>query len=421
MKRVIFLLLTIVILTVDAGAFDLPEELEDALPETAEVFMKHADLSGVDGFVQSLGGMAGQVGAQLSGIVRQRMKGAASILLVVILCGLTEGILAGTGNKQSFFSLAGALTISLLTARSLDQLIGLGADTIRELTLFSKTLLPTMAAATATSGALVTATVQQAMTLFLVDVLLNLISTCLLPLVYLYIGVLTASCCLQDGRIGLVAETLRKGLVWVLTTVLIGFTVYLSMVHIVSGAADGSKVRLAKSAISGMVPVVGKVVADAAETVLDSVTADYRTLFEEKKQIMPPTLFPGVVEMLDTLHGMGITCTIATARHTDSCYEILENLGIRDRFSYILCGESTKNLKPHPEAVLKTLADLHFAPEEAMVIGDMPMDILMGKGAAAYACGVTYGNADRDTLLAAGADFVIDDIAALAGVIRGEA
>jgi stage III sporulation protein AE len=268
MKRVIFLLLTIVILTVDAGAFDLPEELEDALPETAEVFMKHADLSGVDGFVQSLGGMAGQVGAQLSGIVRQRMKGAASILLVVILCGLTEGILAGTGNKQSFFSMAGALTISLLTARSLDQLIGLGADTIRELTLFSKTLLPTMAAATATSGALVTATVQQAMTLFLVDVLLNLISTCLLPLVYLYIGVLTASCCLQDGRIGLVAETLRKGLVWVLTTVLIGFTVYLSMVHIVSGAADGSKVRLAKSAISGMVPVVGKVVADAAETVL---------------------------------------------------------------------------------------------------------------------------------------------------------
>lgn len=160
---------------------------------------------------------------------------------------------------------------------------------------------------------------------------------------------------------------------------------------------------------------------DAAEAVLDSVTADYRALFEEKKQIMPPTLFPGVVEMLDTLHGMGITCTIATARHTDSCYEILGNLGIRDRFSYILCGESTQNLKPHPEAVLKTLADLHFAPEEAMVIGDMPMDMLMGKGADAYACGVTYGNADRETLLAAGADFVIDHIAALAGVIRGEA
>ena len=268
MKQILFLLLATAVLTVGAGAFGLPEELEDALPEAAESFMEDADLSGTDGFLRSLGSLAGQAGEQLNSIVRQRIKGAASMLLVVVLCGLTEGILAGNGSKQSFFSMAGSLTVSLLTAGSLDQLIGLGADTIRELTLFSKALLPTLAAATATSGALMTATVQQVTTVFLVDVLLNLISTCLLPLVYLYIGALTASCCLQDGRIGLVAETLRKGLVWVLTVVLIGFTVYLSMVHIISGAADGTKVRLAKSAISGVVPVVGKVVADAAETVL---------------------------------------------------------------------------------------------------------------------------------------------------------
>ena len=268
MKRILLLFLSIVALTVGAGALGLPEELESALPKTAEVFMEDIDISGVDGFLKSLGRMAGQVGAQLNSIVRQRIKGAASMLLVVILCGLAEGVLVGTGSRQSFFPMAGALTISMLTAGSLDQLIGLGADTIRELTLFSKALLPALAATTATSGALVTATVQQVTTIFLVDVLLNLISTWLLPLVYLYIGALTASCCLQDGRIGLVAETLRKGLVWVLTMVLIGFTVYLSMVHIVSGAADGTKVRLAKSAISGMVPVVGKIVADAAETVL---------------------------------------------------------------------------------------------------------------------------------------------------------
>ena len=55
-----------------------------------------------------------------------------------------------------------------------------------------------------------------------------------------------------------------------------------------------------------------------------------------------------------------------------------------------------------------------------MVIGDMPMDILMGKNAGAYTTGVTYGNAKRDILEAAGADFVIDRIGDLLPII-GEA
>ena len=39
----------------------------------------------------------------------------------------------------------------------------------------------------------------------------------------------------------------------------------------------------------------------------------------------------------------------------------------------------------------------------------MPVDILMGKGAGAHTCGVTYGNASREDLAAAGADRIIDD------------
>lgn len=149
------------------------------------------------------------------------------------------------------------------------------------------------------------------------------------------------------------------------------------------------------------------------ENLLENCVATYRRLFEEMKQTMPPTLFPGVAETLEKLAARGITCTIATARNQVSCHEMLEGLGIKQHFSYILCGESTQHLKPHPEAVLKTMAELGFAPEETLVVGDMPMDILMGKGAEAYACGVTYGNADREMLLKNGADFVIDAIGEL--------
>ena len=269
MKRLILILLAAVLLSAHAKAAELPEELTEALPDAVEELLRGTDFSGTDGFLQGIGRIAERVKEQFGDILRQRTRGVAAVLLVVVLCGAAEGFCRGDGKSGlAFLPMAGALSIALLTAGSLDTLIGLGAETIRNLTLFSKVLLPTLAAATATSGAIVTATVQQVTTVFLVDVLLNLMHNVLLPAVYLYIGTLTASCCMQDSRLGMVAEAIRKALTWTLTAGVMGFTVYLSMVKIVSGAADGTQVKLAKTAISGVVPVVGKIIAAAAETVL---------------------------------------------------------------------------------------------------------------------------------------------------------
>ena len=123
-------------------------------------------------------------------------------------------------------------------------------------------------AATAASGAVTTATVQQVSTVFFVDLLLRLIRQLLLPLVYLYIGLLTAAACLPENRLGAIAEALKKLVTWVLTTALLVFTIYLSIVRIISGSADSATVKVAKAAISGVVPVVGGIIADASETVL---------------------------------------------------------------------------------------------------------------------------------------------------------
>ena len=102
--------------------------------------------------------------------------------------------------------------------------------------------------------------------------------------------------------------------------------------------------------------------------------------------------------------------TIATARNRKSLIEFLTKWGVKDRFQYILCGEDTKRLKPFPDPVLQTLQKLDLQPQNALVIGDMPVDIEMGKSAGAFTCGVTYGNSDREGLQNAGADFVVDSL-----------
>lgn len=268
MKHWICLMVLLLALTVDARAAELPEDLTDALPEAAEDVLEIGDLSGPGGFSQGLAGIAERLVGEVKAVLRQRLRGAASILLVAVACGAVDGFAQGTGKGTAFLPMAGALAVTLLTAGSLEDLIGLGAETIGELNVFSKALLPTLAAATAASGAVTTATFQQVTTVFLADLLMELIDGLLIHLVYLYIGALAAGACLPENRLGAIAEALKKIVTWMLTSSLLLFTVYLSTVRVIAGAADGASVKVAKAAISGAVPVVGGIIAEAAETVL---------------------------------------------------------------------------------------------------------------------------------------------------------
>ena len=95
----------------------------------------------------------------------------------------------------------------------------------------------------------------------------------LLPLLSLYIGAAAAGAMLGDARLDAAARGLQKGITWALTGLLTAFTLYLSVAGIVAGSADAAAVRLTKRAISTAVPVVGNVIAGAAETVLAGAAA----------------------------------------------------------------------------------------------------------------------------------------------------
>ncbi len=156
---------------------------------------------------------------------------------------------------------------------------------------------------------------------------------------------------------------------------------------------------------------------DLSDEMLDLCVQNYRKYFEEIIKTEPPTLFAGVVDMLNKLKENGIVCTIATSRNGKSVREFLDQMKIANYFSYVLAAEDTTLLKPNAEPVIKTLHDLGYDKEQTLVVGDMPFDILMGKNAGVYTCGVTYGNSDRDGLLEAGADFVIDGMGELMDIL----
>jgi len=141
--------------------------------------------------------------------------------------------------------------------------------------------------------------------------------------------------------------------------------------------------------------------------------ATYRAIFEKNRKIMIPNLFPHVKETLVTLHERGYVLTVASSRLSASLKGFLQDMGIAPYISYVLGADSVDKAKPDPEPVLKTLREMGYTANDTLVVGDMPVDILMGSRAGALTCAVTYGNASRSALAASGATYIIDDFSEL--------
>ncbi|MCC8071079.1 MAG: HAD family hydrolase [Bacteroidales bacterium] len=134
----------------------------------------------------------------------------------------------------------------------------------------------------------------------------------------------------------------------------------------------------------------------------------YRRIFAEHNQPGRAVPFPGVVETIEALAASGYNLAIATSRSHWSLQEFVEQMGWQGVMKQLVGGDDVSRGKPAPDAALKILSEQGWKAEETMMVGDMTYDILMGKAAGLWTCGVTYGNGSRRELEEAGADWVID-------------
>ncbi|MBR1926935.1 MAG: HAD-IA family hydrolase [Bacteroidales bacterium] len=151
----------------------------------------------------------------------------------------------------------------------------------------------------------------------------------------------------------------------------------------------------------------------------DECAVTYRDIFEINRKKLVPRLFPQVRETLAKLWERGYVLTVASSRLSASLNGFLKDMEIDGYISYVLGADNVAKAKPDPEPVLKTMSELGFSPGETLVVGDMPVDIIMGRSAGALTCGVTYGNSCREDLLLSGAGSVIDsfsDLLEIAGI-----
>lgn len=130
-------------------------------------------------------------------------------------------------------------------------------------------------------------------------------------------------------------------------------------------------------------------------------------------------VYDGVKEMLAAVrHSNGVARGLAVLSNkpVGPSRKIVEALGLGEFFVQVYGGNSFVTKKPDPLGARTILQETGAHPEETLIVGDSSVDIVTGRNAGLWTCGVTYGFAPH-TLCEAPADVVVESPRELAEVL----
>lgn len=260
MRRLLILIGLLALLTVPVKAEqweppEAPPEAEEYMPEDTQSFSEglwYVIKAGIKTLEPSLA---------------EAGKACLSVMVVVMLLSLLE---VYTGKLPPVTPLAGAVMVGLTLLAPSRSLIGLGTDTVRQLSEYGKLLLPVMSASLAAQGGVTASASLYAGTVLFDAILGSLVVKLIVPLLYVYLCLSIAAGGIGQQVLTTFKDFIKWLMTWTLKTILYVFTGYMGITGVVSGVTDAAAMKAAKLTISGMVPVVGGILSDASEAVLVS-------------------------------------------------------------------------------------------------------------------------------------------------------
>ncbi|HYD42907.1 MAG TPA: HAD-IA family hydrolase [Anaeromyxobacter sp.] len=124
--------------------------------------------------------------------------------------------------------------------------------------------------------------------------------------------------------------------------------------------------------------------------------------------------YPGVPEVLA---GAGRPLAVLTNKPAPMARRILDGLGLAPRFAAIVGGGDAP-AKPDPAGARALLARAGVRPEDAVLVGDSPVDAQTARNAGMEFVAVTWGLVPREELVRAGAIHLVDRAEELAPWLR---
>ncbi len=171
----------------------------------------------------------------------------------------------------------------------------------------------------------------------------------------------------------------------------------------------------------GAPALVRRALGDAPDEAFFRSALEYFLGYYRIHKLDHTTVYAGIPQALARLavpsNGMQRLMAVLSNKPVNPSRDIVQAFGMGDYFVRIYGGNSFTTKKPDPLGVQTILKETGVTAAEAIMIGDSSVDVLTGRNAGLWTCGVTYGFAPH-TLEEVPPDVLIETPRELAELFR---
>lgn len=193
-----------------------------------------------------------------------------SILAIVvihsILKSVSESLENDTISKLIYY--VQYILIVTIVMMNFSDIVQVVKDTCNDLIGFMNILIPLLISLMIYTGSITTSGVLEPIILFLINFIGNIIQTLIIPIVLIFTSLIVISKISDNVQIDKLSKFLKSGVVWFFGIILTIFVAVISLEGTLSSSVDGITAKTTKAVVSSAIPVVGKILGDAVDTVL---------------------------------------------------------------------------------------------------------------------------------------------------------
>ena len=202
--------------------------------------------------------------------INTSLKTLISILVIIVIHGILKSITDNLENKnisQIIYFVQYILIVTLIMS-NFTEIINLVKNTANDLVGFINMLMPLLLTLMIYTGSIATSSILEPVILFAINLIGNLIKDILIPVVFIIVIFSIISKISERIQIEKLSKFLKSSVIWGLGVILTIFVGVVSLEGTLSSSVDGITAKTAKTAVSTVIPVVGKILGDVVDSVL---------------------------------------------------------------------------------------------------------------------------------------------------------